>query len=255
MKKVIMLLMVCVLILGGCGKKKNTVHSLDDLKNKSIGVQMRTTGDIYVSDIEGAQIKRFNKGLDAVKALRKGVVDAVMIDDAPAKVFAERFDDVEILSEPYAEEEYGIAVNKDERELLGQIDQALQELKDDGTLGKIIKAWLQDGETQTAYEAGKKKSGRKELVMVTNAEFPPYESKLDSGDIVGIDVDIMKAVCDKLGRRLEITDTAFDSVVANVERKMADVGVAAMTITDERKKSVDFTEPYMKATQVVIVRK
>ena len=98
-------------------------------------------------------------------------------------------------------------------------------------------------------------AGRKELVMVTNAEFPPYESKLDSGDIVGIDVDIMKAVCDKLGRRLEITDTAFDSVVANVERKMADVGVAAMTITDERKKSVDFTEPYMKATQVVIVRK
>ena len=255
MKKIIMLLMVCVLILGGCGKKKNTVHSLDDLKNKSIGVQMKTTGDIYVSDIEGAQIKRFNKGLDAVKALRKGVVDAVMIDDAPAKVFAERFDDVEILSEPYAEEEYGIAVNKDERELLGQIDQALQELKDDGTLGKIVKAWLQDGETQTAYETGKKKSDRKELVMVTNAEFPPYESKLDSGDIVGIDVDIMKAVCDKLGRRLEITDTAFDSVVANVERKMADVGVAAMTITDERKKSVDFTEPYMKATQVVIVRK
>ena len=255
MKKIIMLLMVCVLILGGCGKKKNTVHSLDDLKNKSIGVQMKTTGDIYASDIEGAQIKRFNKGLDAVKALRKGVVDAVMIDDAPAKVFAERFDDVEILPEPYAEEEYGIAVNKDERELLGQIDQALQELKDDGTLDKIAKAWLQDGETQTAYETGKKKSSRKELIMVTNAEFPPYESKLDSGDIVGIDVDIMKAVCDKLGRRLEITDTAFDSVVANVERKMADVGVAAMTITDERKKSVDFTEPYMKATQVVIVRK
>ena len=68
-------------------------------------------------------------------------------------------------------------------------------------------------------------------------------------------MDIMKAVCDKLDRRLKITDTAFDSVVANVERQMADVGMAAMTITGERKKSVDFTHPYMKATQVVIVRK
>ena len=68
MKKIIMLLMVCVLISGGCGTKKNTVHSLDDLKNKSIGVQMKTTGDIYASDIEGAEIKRFNKGIDAVKA-------------------------------------------------------------------------------------------------------------------------------------------------------------------------------------------
>lgn len=255
MKKIIMLLMVCVLILGGCGTKKNTIHSLDDLKNKSIGVQMKTTGDIYASDIEGAEIKRFNKGIDAVKALRKGVIDAVMIDDAPAKVFADQFDDVEILSEPYAEEEYGIAVNKDEQELLKQIDQALQELKEEGTLNDIVKAWLRDGETHTAYESNQKKTNRKELVMVTNAEFPPYESKLDSGDIVGIDVDIMKAVCDKLDRRLKITDTAFDSVVANVERQMADVGMAAMTITGERKKSVDFTHPYMKATQVVIVRK
>ncbi len=255
MKKIIMLLMICVLILGGCGTKKNTIHSLDDLKNKSIGVQMKTTGDIYASDIEGAEIKRFNKGIDAVKALRKGVIDAVMIDDAPAKVFADQFDDVEILSEPYAEEEYGIAVNKDEQELLKQIDQALQELKEEGTLNDIVKAWLRDGETHTAYESSQKKTNRKELVMVTNAEFPPYESKLDSGDIVGIDVDIMKAVCDKLDRRLKITDTAFDSVVANVERQMADVGMAAMTITGERKKSVDFTHPYMKATQVVIVRK
>lgn len=255
MKKIIMLLMVCVLILGGCGTKKNTIHSLDDLKNKSIGVQMKTTGDIYASDIEGAEIKRFNKGIDAVKALRKGVIDAVMIDDAPAKVFADQFDDVEILSEPYAEEEYGIAVNKDEQELLKQIDQALQELKEEGILNDIVKAWLRDGETHTAYESSRKKTNRKELVMVTNAEFPPYESKLDSGDIVGIDVDIMKAVCDKLDRRLKITDTAFDSVVANVERQMADVGMAAMTITGERKKSVDFTHPYMKATQVVIVRK
>lgn len=254
MKKTVMLLMVCMLILGGCAKKENTVHSLDDLKNKSIGVQIKTTGDIYASDIEGADVKRFNKGIDAVKALRKGVVDAVMIDDAPANVFADQFDDIEILPEPYAEEEYGIAVNKDDPELLMQIDRALQELRDDGTLDAIAKAWIQDGETQTAYEAEKKKTGRKELIMATNAEFPPYESKLDTGDIVGIDVDIMKAVCDKLDRRLKITDIAFDSVVANVERKMADVGVAAMTITDERKKSVAFTDPYMKATQVVIVR-
>ena len=93
------------------------------------------------------------------------------------------------------------------------------------------------------------------LVMATNAEFPPYESKDSSGEIVGIDVDMMKAVCDKLDRKLKITNTAFDSIVVNVERKMADAGVAAMTITEERKKYVDFSDSYMTATQVVIVRK
>ena len=54
---------------------------------------------------------------------------------------------------------------------------------------------------------------------------------------------------------LEINDTAFDSILANVERKMADVGVAGMTITEERRKQVDFTDPYTTAKQVVIVRK
>ena len=110
------------------------------------------------------------------------------------------------------------------------------------------------GAADTSSAATAEATGKK-WVVATDTVFKPFEYTDASGNFVGIDVDIMKAVCDKLGRRLEITDTAFDSVVANVERKMADVGVAAMTITDERKKSVDFTEPYMKATQVVIVRK
>ena len=91
--------------------------------------------------------------------------------------------------------------------------------------------------------------------MVTNAEFPPYESKDNKGNVVGIDVDIMKAICDMLDMDLEINDTAFDSILANVERKMADVGVAGMTITEERRNQVDFTDPFTTAKQVVIVRK
>lgn len=74
-------------------------------------------------------------------------------------------------------------------------------------------------------------------------------------NVVGIDVVIMKAICDMLDMDLEINDTAFDSILANVERKMADVGVAGMTITEERRKQVDFTDPYTTAKQVVIVRK
>lgn len=255
MKKGIIIMLICMLAVNGCGKSKNTVNSLGDLEGKIIGVQMKTTGDVYASEIKDAQTKRFNKGEDAVKALQKGIIDAVMIDDEPAKVFVEKYDDVRILSEPYAEEEYGIAVNKDEQELLQQINKALEELKQDGTMDQIKKAWLKDGEKKTAYFPKKEKPGQKELVMATNAEFPPYESKDSAGNIVGIDIDMMKAVCDKLHMKLKITDTAFDAVVVNVQRKMADVGVAAMTITDERKKSVDFTDPYMTATQVVIVRK
>lgn len=91
--------------------------------------------------------------------------------------------------------------------------------------------------------------------MVTNAEFPPYESMLGDGTIVGIDIDIMKAICDELDMKLQIKNTAFDSLIASVERKTADVAVAAMTINDERMKHVNFSDTYMTAKQVVIVRK
>lgn len=257
MKKVIFIMAsIALVLLSGCGgTPKNTVNSLEDLKGKTIGVQLKTTGDIYSSDIEDATVQRFNKGYDAVAALREGVLDAVMLDDAPANVFAAECGDVRILEEPFAEEEYGIAVNKDNQELLDKINGALQKLKADGTIDRIAAAWLEDGETVTAYDGQKKETYTNGvLLMVTNAEFPPYESGGDTGNIIGIDVDIMKAVCDELDMQLEVENTAFDALLAAVEGKKADVAVAAMTITEERLERVNFSDTYMKAKQVIIVR-
>lgn len=259
MKKILSMLMIVVLvttITAGCGKPKNTVHSLDDLEGKKIGVQLKTTGDVYATDIKEAQVQRFNKGRDAIQALREGVVDAVMLDDAPAKVFMEEFGDIELLEEPYASEEYGIAVKKRNAKLLKKINDALGKLREDGTLDSIKEAWIKDGTEITAYDREKKESySNGTLIMATNAEFPPYESKTEDGEIIGLDVDIMKAVCDELDMELQVDHTAFDSIIASVERGMADVGVAAMTITEDRLEQVDFTEPYMEATQVIVVRK
>jgi polar amino acid transport system substrate-binding protein len=256
MKKIIMGVMVLSLgLLCGCGVPKNTVHSLDELEGKTIGVQLKTTGDVYASDIKDATVQRFNKGEDAVVALREGAVDAVMLDDAPAKVFVEEYGDVKLLDEAYADEEYGIAVAKDNTELLDKINDVLDKLESDGTIDDIVKAWLENGEEVTAYDGQNKDDyANGILIMSTNAEFPPYESKTDDGEIVGIDVDIMKAVCDELDMKLQVEDTAFDSIIASVERGMSDVGVAAMTITDERLEQVNFSKPYVTAKQVIIVR-
>ncbi len=256
MKKFFAGIMVGTLVLlCGCGVPKNTVHSIEELKGKRIGVQLKTTGDVYASDIEGADVQRFNKGRDAVLALREGEVDAVMLDDAPANVFVEEFGDIKLLDEAYADEEYGIAVNKENTELLEKIEAALDIIKEDGTIEQITNGWLKEGVTTTAYEGqNKEEYGNGILVMATNAEFPPYESKTENGEIIGIDVDIMKAVCDQLDLKLQVEDTAFDSIIASVERGMADVGVAAMTITEERLEQVNFSKPYVKAKQVIIVR-
>ena len=90
--------------------------------------------------------------------------------------------------------------------------------------------------------------------MATNAEFEPWEYK-EGTDIVGIDADISQAICDKLGYELKIEDMAFETILASVNSGKADFGAAGMTVTPEREESVDFTDTYANATQVVIVRK
>ena len=99
----------------------------------------------------------------------------------------------------------------------------------------------------TTVEAGK-------LTMATNAEFEPWEYK-EGDNIVGIDADMAKAICDKMGYDLKIDDMAFESILAAVSSGKAEFGAAGMTVTDERKESVDFTDTYANASQVVIVRK
>ncbi len=95
------------------------------------------------------------------------------------------------------------------------------------------------------------------LVMATNAEFPPYEyhenDENGKDQIVGIDAEIAQAIADKLGMELKIEDMEFDSIIASVQSGKADLGMAGMTVTEERKESVSFTTSYANGVQVVIV--
>lgn len=257
MKKALALILTGLMVfMSGCGSiPKNSVHSLSDLEGKKIGVQLKTTGDSYATEIKDAEVQRFAKGRDAVLALRAGEIDAVMLDDGPANVFVKEFGDICILEEAYADEEYGIAVSKNNPELLQRINAALDKLQSEGVIDRIVKAWIEDGETRSAYDGQTKESyGGGILMMMTNAEFPPYEEKLEDGTIVGIDIDIMKAICDELDMKLQVEHTSFDSLIASLQRGAGDVAMAAMTINEERLEQVDFSNIYMSAKQVIIIR-
>ncbi|MGN0631965.1 MAG: amino acid ABC transporter substrate-binding protein, partial [Ruminococcus sp.] len=109
--------LLCASLTGCGGPAANTVFSADDLTGKTIGVQLGTTGDIYARDVEDATVEAYNKGADAVQALKQGKVDAVIIDSEPAKVFVQKNDTLKILNDPFAKEEYAIAFKKGNDEL------------------------------------------------------------------------------------------------------------------------------------------
>ena len=91
------------------------------------------------------------------------------------------------------------------------------------------------------------------LIMATNATFPPYEYK-DGDSVVGIDAEVAQKIADKLGKKLVIEDVEFGSIIAGVQSGKYDMGMAGMTVTEERLKSVNFTDSYAKAVQSVIVK-
>lgn len=97
------------------------------------------------------------------------------------------------------------------------------------------------------------KAETKTLTMVTNAEFPPYEYT-EGGEVVGIDAEVAKAIADKLGMKLEIVDTKFDSIIPGVQSGKYDMGMAGLTVTPEREQNVAFSDSYATGIQSIIVK-
>lgn len=96
-------------------------------------------------------------------------------------------------------------------------------------------------------------ASKTELVMATNAQFPPYEY-YSNGQIVGIDAEIAALIAEELGMTLKIVDIEFDSIVAGVQTGKYDMGMAGMTVTEKRLKNVNFSDSYATGVQVIIVK-
>ena len=119
------------------------IASADDLTGKAIGTQRGTTGYIYCTDDFGEDnVIAYDDGLTAVQALNNGQVDAVVIDNAPAKSFVEANPGLKILDTAYAQEDYAIGVAKGNTALLDAINSALEELQADGTLQAIVDKYI-----------------------------------------------------------------------------------------------------------------
>lgn len=129
-------------------KEDSDIASVDDLTGKKIGVQLSTTGDIYASDTPDnggfgeENVEKYSKGADAVIALTQGKVDAVIIDNEPAKEFVKANEGLKILETEFVSEDYAIAFAKNNTELKDKVNNALNELIKDGTVQKIIDKYI-----------------------------------------------------------------------------------------------------------------
>ena len=245
MKKILALLLTLVLVVFSFAACSNS----DGLK---IGVQTTTTGDIYASgDFGEDAVTRYDNGAVAVEALKAGKVDVVIIDNEPAKAYVAANTGLKILETAYAEEDYAICFKKGS-DLKAKVNDALKALIADGSVKKIVDKYISGtGEALNGVPVTFVDTDKPDLIMATNAEFPPYEY-IDGDKYFGIDVEVAAIIANKLGYDLKIENVAFDSIIPGVQSGKYSMGMAGMTVTDERLEKVDFSDSYAKGVQVVI---
>ncbi len=240
------------------------LKTVDQLKTEKLAAQRGTVGQFIAEDLLGDNksllLTTFEKYVDAVAALRQGKVRAIVMDEMPARRFLNEVEGLAIMEDALSEENYAIGFRKGNTELVEAVNKALAEIKADGTLDKIFEKYY------NTFLAGDSSSIKPEdidfnkgakngtLVVGTEAGFAPYELKVGTG-FIGIDVEMCAAIAKKLDKELVIENMNFDALPMAVSTNKVDMICAGITVTEERKENMDFSENYVVgARQVALVR-
>jgi len=151
------------------------------------------------------------------------------------------------------EEQYAFGVDKDQPELLTEVNAFIKKIKTDGTFDEICNKYFGDG-TPEAVVSAELDESKDQLVVATNAAFAPFEYTEDGGKTyLGIDMEIANLLAKELGKELVIMDMDFDAVCLNVQQKKCDIAMAGLTINEKRQELVNFSDSYYDASQQIVV--
>ena len=247
-KNLSIVLIFLILLCSGCSSNNLTnINNIDDLNDKNIGIYNGSEYDRYLIN---SNYLYYNTYSDEISALKSGKIDAFLTDEPIAKEIIKSNVGLKILDEKLTTDSYAFAINKNNTELKEQIDAIILEMKVDGTLKQFESKWIN----------GKNKKlekydyiSNKTLKFATVSGSAPF-SYLQNNEIVGYDIDVINYIGYKLGYKIEIVEMAWDGVLPSIVSGKADIAGCSIIVTEERKKSVLFTESDYTGGIVVVVR-
>ncbi len=162
---------------------------------------------------------------------------------------------VKIIEVDLTDEAYAFVCKKGNSDLVNSMNDFMTEIKGNGTFDKIVAKYFEGVGEKIGYDVTTTDVANtdKNLVVVTNCPFEPFEYIGDDGKIYGLDIEIAAAYAEKHGLELVIKNIGFDDIFAQVDVGYADIGMAGITVSEDRADLYDFTEPYYKASQKLIV--
>ena len=159
---------------------------------------------------------------------------------------------VKIIDINLTEEEYAFGVDKNQPELLEDVNKFIDKIMADGTFDEICDKYFGNG-TPTAVKSAVEDPTKDQLVVATNAAFAPFEY-MEGDSYYGIDMEIAALLAEELGKELVINNMKFDSVCLSVGEHKCDIAMAGLTVNESRKEVVNFSKSYYNAYQKLIVK-
>ncbi|MBR0063610.1 MAG: transporter substrate-binding domain-containing protein [Oscillospiraceae bacterium] len=251
MKKVICAAIAALIALSlvSCrAEHPNTVFSIADLVGKSVGVLEGTASESYLRGMTGSiNIKLFSSANALAAELKNGGVDAALADEETAARLLHS-SGLTSLDSPFVDTEYCIAVSEDNRELYDAVESAVVNLSRAGVLGKISEDWIagkaEPYKDETSY--------RESLSIAVSDDFWPYSYRDESGELVGLEIDVARRICSELGVNAEFKVVKADMILYMAESGKVSFAIGRIPRGDA---SVLYTSGYISSKQEIIVRK
>ena len=247
--------------------KSNKITKYEELRGKTVGVKNGTAAQRFLESIKdkyGFTIKTFDTGDLMNNSLSTGAVNAMM-DDKPVIEYAiNQGQDLSINMDGEAVGSFAFGVKKGSKYeyLVTEFNEALAQMKKDGSLDKIINKWTNSSKTSSQVtsltsttSAGQKATPVKsKYVIASDSSFAPFVFQNSSNQYTGIDMDLIKAIAEDQGFEIEITNPGFDAAINAVQSGQADGMIAGMSVTDARKETFDFSDSYYTANTILGVK-
>lgn len=236
----------------------NSIKNYNDLKGKTVAAKVGTESATFLEDNQdkyGYKIKNFDDATGLYQALENGEADAIF-DDYPVLGYAiTNGQNIQLVGDKETGSSYGFAVKKGEnQELLKKFNAGLKELKTSGKYDDIINEYISTG-TSTQIDTKKIEPKKDTYVIASDSTYAPFEFQNSDGIYEGIDIALLNRIAELKGFNVTFKYIGFSSAVQAVESGQADAIIAGMTITDEREKAFDFSNPYFDSGVQIAVKK
>lgn len=250
-------LVAATVLLSSCGGPKSAaITKLDDANHARIGVMTGATGEaIAHTRFPQAEIKSFDDVMNAVAAIQSGQLDAIVTAYPTAFQIAKKNSELRLVAEALSEEDTSIGLRKNSGDLLPSVNQAIAELKSDGVLADMRKRWFKADLGPYEDPDIPLPTQGKPLRIGVSATREPFSFVDKNGRVTGHDGELARRVAAKLHRPIEFSDMKFLALIPALQSGKVDLIITGMTGTAERKKFIDFSDPYFESSQVLLVRK